>query len=206
MKFIKLWGVFLVLNGLWCSACFAAHWAGSWADIERHAASVTSIASDFIQEKHLPILVRPLVSKGAFYYQQPGSLRWEYQSPIKSILLMDKGEASRFLGSDDGYVEDAGQGMDAMQFVMPEITGWMSGRFNTNPLFDARLEPGDKIVLTPKSKSFARMIQKIVLILSARPGVIHAVVIYESEDAFTRIIFSNPSLNRRLPDGIFKGP
>ncbi len=206
MKFLKISLVFLISYNIFSASGFAANWASSWESIQSHGEAVTSIASDFVQEKHLPILIRPLVSKGAFYYQQPGFLRWEYKSPVKSILLMNQGDAKRFLGSDTGYVEDQGAGMDAMGFIMPEITSWMKGRFNDNPMFDAQLEPDDKIVLVPKEKSFAGLIHKIELILSKQPGVIQSVVIYESPDAFTRLVFVNPSLNRNIPDETFKRP
>ena len=56
-------------------------WAGSWDELKSAAGTVTSVRADFIQEKHLAILAKPLVSTGVFYYQAPRSLRWEYSRP-----------------------------------------------------------------------------------------------------------------------------
>ena len=54
-----------------------------------------SIQADFTQEKHLKILSQPIISTGTFTFQRPQSLRWEYISPIRSILLMHGGEVKK---------------------------------------------------------------------------------------------------------------
>ena len=62
-------------------------WADSFEGIQAAAGNVTSLQSRFVQEKHLPILTRPLVAKGNFVFQGPDSLRWEYETPVRSVLL-----------------------------------------------------------------------------------------------------------------------
>ena len=177
-------------------------WADSWDGIRNAAKSVDSISADFVQEKHLPILARPLISEGRLLYRRPDALRWEYTSPVKSVLLMHGGDARRFVQSDQGLVEDVSVRLQAMQFVMPEISGWLGGRFQDNPLFNASLDGINTIMLVPTDPGMARFIQRIELLMSDRPGVIEQVLIFESDDAFTRMVFShtqvNPSLNDRL--------
>jgi outer membrane lipoprotein-sorting protein len=48
------------------------------------------------------------------------------------------------------------------------------------------------------------MIQRIELILSDRPGIIAAVMIYEGEKSYTRFEFKNAVLNQPLQDSIFR--
>jgi hypothetical protein len=91
-----------------------------------------------------------------------------------------------------------------MQVVLQEITLWLRGRFNDNPNFNAVLEPGPKIVLTPKEKSFAAIIQRIELMLSNQPGIIETVRIYENDTSYTKFIFNNVSLNKPLKDSLFQ--
>ena len=179
-------------------------WAETWDGIRIAAEGVNAISADFVQEKHLPILAKPLVSTGRLYYRRPDALRWEYTSPLQSVLLMHNGETRRFVQSDQGLVEDAGVRMQAMQFVMPEISGWLEGRFEDNPLFDASLQKAGKIRLAPKDAGMARFIQRIELTLSDRPGAIDEVVIVEGENAFTRMIFSNTTINPVLADRLFQ--
>ena len=61
---------------LLASAFFSIGWGGSWEELKSAAGPIKSISAEFVQEKHLKILARPLVSSGVFYYQAPASLRW----------------------------------------------------------------------------------------------------------------------------------
>ncbi|MCB2145516.1 MAG: outer membrane lipoprotein carrier protein LolA [Deltaproteobacteria bacterium] len=186
------------------AAVLCLGWAETWEGIRAAAKGVDSISADFVQEKHLPILAAPLVSTGRLLYRRPDSLRWEYTSPVKNILLMHDGTARRFAQSDQGLVEDASVHMQAMQFVMPEISGWLGGRFEGNPLFDASLDGANKIQLVPKDAGMARFIQRIELLMSDRPGVIEEVVIFESDEAFTRMVFINTQVNPAIDDRLFQ--
>lgn len=179
-------------------------WADTLTGIQKKAGEIKSVTADFIQEKHLKILSRPLISKGIFYYQSPQSLRWEYISPFRSILLIHNGNINRYIKGNGGLVKDSGAEFLSMQIVLQEITLWLRGRFNDNPTFSAVLKQASKIVLTPKEKSFAAIIQRIELILSDQPGIIKTVRIYENANSYTDFIFSNVQLNKPLKDSLFQ--
>ena len=152
----------------------------------------------------MKVLVRPLISEGLLFYQTPDSLRWEYQRPIQSILIAHAGETKKFIRRDGKIIADAAANAPAMQFVIEEISRWLKGRFDENPVFTASLEPGRRIVLTPNYKGLANMIQRIELVLSGRPGIMESVMIYESENSYTRLIFTNVELNRPLDRRLFE--
>ena len=196
--------LFLIKALFLLTAFMCLGWADTWEGIKKTASTVTSVRAEFVQEKHMKILARPLVSKGIFYFQAPNSLRWEYRSPVQSILLMHDGRTKRYLKRNGAIIEDEGAHLQSMQVVLQDITQWLSGRFEENPAFSASLEPGRKIVLRPKEKSLATMIQRIELILSDRPGIIEAVMIYEGEKSYTRFEFKNTILNQPLQDSIFR--
>jgi len=195
--------------GFFCKAVFilaamaCLGWADSWQGLKDTAATVTAVQAAFVQEKHMQILARPLASKGVFLFKAPDSLRWEYLAPIKSVLVMHNGQIRRFVHKDGRLVEDASAGLQSMQVVIQQITQWLNGRFDENPAFSAALEPGPKIVMTPKDKALARLIRRIEIVLAEQPGVLESVTIFESEDSFTRLIFQNVSLNPRLGDTTF---
>ena len=179
-------------------------WGGDWDRIREKAVDIQTISARFIQEKHLEILIKPLVSKGAFHFRAPGSLRWEYTSPIQSILLMHDGKVRRFMGSESGFKEDAGPGLQGMEMVLKEITRWLKGEFSDNPDYHSSLEGDNKIVMVPKNKAFAKIIQKIEILLSDRPGVIETVTIYEGKSSFTKIRFRDVDINGELADTLFE--
>ena len=152
----------------------------------------------------MKILARPLVSSGVFYFQSPASLRWEYRAPVRNILLMHDNRTERYVETAGGLTRETGAGLQAMQIVLEQISQWLGGRFDENPMFTANLEPGPKIVLIPKEKSFSRMIHHIDLVLSERPGIIDSVVIYENEDSFTKLVFKNAVLNHPIDAALFR--
>ena len=179
-------------------------WADSWEELKSAAGTVTSVKAEFVQEKHMKILARPLVSEGILLFQGPDSLRWEYTQPIQSILLLHNGKTRRFVQKDGNLIEDASASLQSMQVVVQEITQWLNGRFDDNPAFAARLEPGRKIVMTPREESFARLIQRIEIILSDRPAVITSVMIFENADSYTKLNFKDVILNQKLDDRLFR--
>lgn len=179
-------------------------WSGDRDRLREKAVDIQTISARFIQEKHLEILIKPLVSKGRFYFRTPGSLRWEYISPIGSILLMHDGKVRRLVGTESGFKEDAGPGLQGMETVLKEIARWLKGEFSHNPDYDSSFDGDNKIVMVPKNKAFAKIIQKIEILLSDRPGVIDTVTIYEGKTSFTKIRFRDVDINGELADTLFE--
>ena len=162
-----------------------------------------SVQADFIQEKHLRILVRPIISAGTFVFQAPRSLRWEYRTPVPSLLLMHDGEVRKFAEQDGQLVEDKRVRLDAMQVVLAEISNWLDGRFTDNKMFAVTFPGHLTILLTPKDQGFAALISSIELKLADQKGLLDAVTIFESPGSFTRLTFSNRRLNQDLPAALF---
>jgi len=179
--------------------------ATSLADIQAAAGGIRSISADFIQEKHMKILVKPLVSKGIIRFQSPDALRFEYREPIKNILIMQGKIVSRYIHKDNTFVRDNAAAMGAMTVVMDEISQWLKGDFNTS-VFNATIEeapePG-RIILVPKDKAMTRFIQDIILVLSEQPGVFKEVIIRENQDSYTRLRFNKVQLNEDINPDVF---
>jgi len=115
----------------------------------------------------MKILTKPLISEGRFYYVAPDSLRWEYLKPLKSIVITHKNITKRYMASGGKMVEDRTGGTQAMKIVLDEVTNWMKGKFDQNPLFKTTFHEGTntRIILTPTEKRMADMIEKIEITL-----------------------------------------
>lgn len=196
---LPLLGLFLLLP------CIIA-WADSWEGLREASGRITSIEARFMQKKTLPMLARPFVSEGRFFYQAPGQLRWEYDRPVRSVLLMNGGAIKRYLREPAGWREETGASLTAMRVVMEEIANWQQGRFDANPHFQATLttDPETKVTLVPKEASWGKMIRRIELTLSReQAGVMKGVRIVEDERSFTDLSFSQVRINRPLPVSLF---
>ena len=186
---IWVWGIVLSLLSVpFCSA-------QTLEEMRSAAEKISSIKGDFIQEKQMPILARPLIARGYFAYQKPSSLRWEYQNPLQSVLLLHDGNVHRYLKSDDDWVEDKAANLKSMEFILQEISKWLNGRFEDNPMFNVSTETDNKVIMTPKDQSMDQFIRRIELVMADQPGVIKTVTIFESNDSFTRFTFIDPLVN-----------
>jgi outer membrane lipoprotein-sorting protein len=162
-----------------------------------------SIQADFIQEKHLKILVRPLVSTGTFTFQAPQSLRWEYRTPVPSILLMAGGKVKKFIERDGQLEEDKGMRLDSMQVMLSQISNWLDGRFSDNDMFSVSFLGERTVLLTPREQALAGLISKIELTLADRKGLLDGVTIFEGPDSYTTMTFKNAVLNEEIPVSVF---
>lgn len=195
------------LVGILFACAVMLGWSDNWEDIQRESANIKSVSAHFTQEKHMEILTKPLVSKGRFYFQAPDSVRWEYLAPVRSVLLMRRGNIKRYTLGSKGLVEDSGGSLPAMQIVLQEISRWSRGQFTENDHFSATLkrERGSLIILTPKEKGLSSMISRIVISLSPdRPGVIKSVRIVESERNYTLFTFNDVQVNRKISETLFR--
>ena len=195
------------LLGLLLLLPFLTAWADSWEGLREASRTITSVEARFIQKKTLPILAKPFVSGGRFSFQKPGSLRWEYDRPVRSVLLMHAGSVKRYFREGDVWREEGGAPLTAMQTVLGEILNWQQGRFDANPHFQASLEKGPetKVILVPKEPSWKKMIRQIELTLSReQAGAMKSVRVVEDERSFTVLEFDQVKLNRPLPAALFE--
>ena len=178
--------------------------AATLEQIQKEAAGIFSVRAEFTQEKHMKILAKPLVSTGVVLFKSPRSIRWEYYQPVRSILMMDDGQVKRFIEGDQGLVEDPGPARQVMQFVLQEVSYWLKGKFDNSSNFTARLSGDRTITLTPVEESFSRIIERIELKLSDRPGVMESVKIIENQDTYTEYTFQKTQVNIALDDALFR--
>ena len=165
-----------------------------------------SVRADFRQEKHLRILARPIISDGTFIFQAPGSLRWEYLSPVRSVLLMHEGRVKKFIEQGGRLQEDKTMGFDTMQVVLADIANWLDGRFADNDMFIVTFPDDRTVLLVPKDKGLAALISSIELNVAGQKGLLDAVTIFEGPQSSTRLIFSKRILNQEIPASLFIAP
>ncbi len=191
---------------LFCCLFCLAGVVSAWGAPSEQPVRLDSVQADFTQEKHLPILARPLISHGRFVFQAPGSLRWEYLDPVRSVLLMHKGAITKLVDRDGQLQRDHGTGIDAMRVILEEIGSWLDGRFTDNPLFKVTQVDAHTVQLTPREAGLRGIINHIELHLEQEVGMLKRVIIVEDVDSYTRLTFSNEILNASIPDQTFTIP
>ena len=170
------------------------------------AAELTAIDVAFTQEKFLPIIDKPLVSTGRFAFVAPRSVRWEYEAPVRLVILARGDTIERFTFRDGAFQRDEA-GLEALQIVIQNVNDWLRGDFATNPLFAMEAAPASReVILTPTDKAIGEFLTEIRLELSDTPGVIKSLTLRERGDIRTRLTFTDVKLNQPPPGERFTKP
>jgi outer membrane lipoprotein-sorting protein len=171
------------------------------------AGPIRSVQADFVQEKQLPILARPLRSRGILLFQAPDSLRWEYQSPVRSLLLLHRGRSRSFIDRDGVLVEQRNMAASGLNMILTELTGWLQGNFHDTATFQVhRDKSGGLIRLVPRKPGLRAILKEIDLEPGGRPGLLRSVRIVEDRDALTILSFSNVRINQPIAPQRFTQP
>lgn len=194
----------LIVTDLLSAAAGLSH---DWASLKEAFRNIRSVKAEFLQKRYLQILTEPLLSEGRFFFYASGSLRWEYLSPLRSVMLQ-KGDTIRPYHFSEGvWKPEMTQAVESRRMVLAEISQWFQGRFDESKAFTHLYSPGPpaRVILTPK-EGINRFIQRIEIVLSARPGVIDRVEIEEPGGSRISIEFRNVEINSSLPSEIFEKP
>ncbi len=189
----------------------AAPWYHDWDGIRTAAAGVRTIEAAFVQTRTLKILRKPLVSRGVMAYRRPNDLRWEYQSPLATLLLVRGGAVERLIRHGTEWVPDASARLEAMKIVIGEINLWLDGNFRASKTFRAELRAAGgsgaaQVNLVPVDKSLGKIISRIAIGLGERPGTVSAIDIFEEGEGVTHISFENARYGEAIPDARFEPP
>jgi outer membrane lipoprotein-sorting protein len=203
--------VLLWLTMVSSTPALAAPWHQDWEGIRKAAATVKTIETSFIQTKTLKILTKPLVSRGVMAYRRPNDLRWEYQSPLQTLLVVRRGNAQRLLKHGQEWVSDSSAKLEAMKIVLGEINLWLDGNFGASKTFKPELMPASStqpahVALIPIDPSLAKIISRIAIVFGERPGTVSAIDIYEGNEGLTHIAFENSRFDTDIPDSRFEVP
>ena len=186
-------------------------WYQDWNSIRRAAAGIKTIEASFVQTRTLKILSHPLVSRGIMAYRRPNELRWEYRSPLQTLLVVRAGNLRRLIKHGGVWVADASAKLEAMKIVLGEINLWLDGNFSSSRTFRPELRPAQpgqpaRVELHPVDPSLGKIISRIIITFAERPGTVNAIDIIEEGEGVTHITFEDAHYARAIPDEQFEPP
>ena len=189
----------------------APAWYQDWNSIRRAAAGIKTIEASFVQTRTLKILSHPLVSRGIMAYRRPNDLRWEYRSPLQTLLVVHAGNVRRLIQHGGAWVADSSANLEAMKIVLGEINLWLDGNFSSSRTFRPELRPAQpgqpaRVELYPVDPSLGKIISRITITFAQRPGTVNAIDIVEEGEGVTHITFEDAQYDRAIPDERFEPP
>ncbi len=177
-----------------------------FSSLERTAATVRTISSDFVQEKHLSMFKTVLTSRGRFYFSKPDLLRWEVTAPVASGFVL-KGEKGRRWHERTGRSENFQISQEpAMKLVSDQLFAWARADFQWLKK-EYRITVLDEspvsLRLEPRSAATAGFLHHLLITFSADGRYVRSVELHEKDGDFTRIKFVNAAVNKPLQADLF---
>jgi len=199
--------LFLSVLGTTAFLLAAAAPAQDWASLREASRNIRSVKADFLQKRFLQILTKPLLSEGKLFFYAPNSVRWEYLSPLRSVMLQKGSTIQVYNFSEGEWKPEITPAVEARRMVLSEISQWFQGRFDESKAFKHTYAPGPPARVTMVAgEGINRFIQRIEIVLSARPGVIDRVEIEEPGGSRTLIEFKNVEINFTFSSEVFEKP
>lgn len=171
--------------------------------VESHAAGVKGFSCDFRQERTLAIFAKPVVFSGKLYLSRPDRLRWEFTSPIASLLILD-GKTGRRCGAGSQPSEFNLERDPVMRLVAGQLRTWTGGNYrDLQGEFSLELKAGPALVLKPRQAGLASFLSRIEVVFDAGTLQPTRVEIHEEGGDRTVIAFKGYQLNPELPAELF---
>jgi outer membrane lipoprotein-sorting protein len=172
--------------------------------IESMSKTTTSIEADFIQEKNLSMLSEKITSKGHFVFKKENLLRWEYASPSKylivinkdKIIIKDEKKTTKYdMNSNKVFKE-----INDIMLSCVQGTIFKSNKFKTS-YFES--DKGYKLELIPQVKNMKETFKKINLYFDKTVTSVSKMEMVESNEDITSLDFTNKKLNGPIAETIF---
>lgn len=173
--------------------------------LAKASASMNTITSDFVQEKHLDYLSVVIESKGKFWFRKPGILRWEYTDPYKYIVVINEG---KIIISDQGKKNEFDVNSNkAFQELNNIIVSSVNGTLISSDRYSFEILESTAswlVRLFPKDPQMKKVMKSIELYFLKTDMSVNRIKMIESEQDFTVITLRNKKFNENIPASVFK--
>ena len=177
-----------------------------FSSLERTAAGVKTLSSDFVQEKHLSMFKTVMSSKGRFYFTKPDLLRWELTAPVASGFVL-KGDQGRRWHERTGRTESFQISQEPiMKLVSEQLFAWARADFpwlKKEYRITVLEESPVALRLEPRSAATAGFLHHLLITFSADGRYVRSVELHEKDGDFTRIRFVNTAVNKPIAADLF---
>lgn len=173
--------------------------------LKKEAASVSSIESDFTQEKYLDVFTEKVISKGRFYYKKENKIRMDYTSPLDYQIIIN---AQKLKIVSEGKTNIMNLGSNQM---MNEMKGMLAacmigdlGSMTAHYKLDYYETPSFYVVkICPVSKSVQAYINEIRISIDKKDMSVQTLRLSENAKDYTEYRFANKKYNTLTSDERF---
>jgi len=176
------------------------------AELEHSAAGIETLASDFVQEKHLEMFRETLVSRGRFYFARPDKLRWEMTEPVASGFLLNGDSGSRWHERAGAAVPFDIAREPGMQLIAQQLLAWarvdivwLVRQYRMTLVSEQPVT----LKLVPLQAGAEQFVEYLQIGFDAERRYVETVEVHEPGGDSTRISFAGTELNQPLDPALF---
>lgn len=204
----RIWLAFF-LCCVWLSPALASEASGINAALEtlkQETANIRTLRCAFTQSTDIPLFSEPIESRGRLLYAAPGSLVWEYTSPMQQGFVLDGDSGFRWEGYRSRRIAFSTAKDPIAGLIATQMLAWV--RFDRSwieanyAITVTRLSPV-ALTLTPKRTEVASVLSALHIAF-AEDGVAREIRLQEAAGGKTRIALHDIVLNGPLEDGEFR--
>ncbi len=173
-------------------------------EINKVAASIETIKSRFVQEKHLSFMTEPIVSEGLFRFKKENQLRWEYTKPFEylilfngdEIIIKDQNKTNRFDASSNAMFKQ----------INDLMLGAIKGDLGKNKDFVMNLKESSQhylLSLTPQNEELKKYISSVQIHFEKSDLAVSSIKMIESTGDYTNIMFKGREFNTSIDESTF---
>lgn len=163
-----------------------------------------TIKTDFVQYKHLDFLSDDVKTSGKMVFKAPNLVKWEYTNPYQYSVVFKQ---DQLLINDGGTKSKVDIGNSKLfkklnQLIVSSVKGNMFNDADFTVSF-YKATNYNKAVFVPRDKKIAGYIASFELLFNKADAQVFEVKMVEPSQDFTRIVFSNRTLNSTINDSVF---
>ena len=171
--------------------------------IKKSSSRVQALSCNFSQTRHLAIFTKPVLFSGILTLSKPDKLRWEVTEPIPSVILLNDTKGMRCSANTKPFSFDLASG-PKMRMIYKQFFQWLSGSYDSlHEFYDVKQISDYGIALKPLDENFSDIIKSIEIEFEPVSLQPLRVIIRESQDDYTDIVFSNYNLSPNLKESLF---
>jgi len=165
---------------------------------------ISSLQSDFVQEKNLSMLSEKIVSKGKFWFKKDNKVRMEYNQPFQYLMILNNNN----IYIKDGQKENkmSASSNKLFQQINRIVIDCVKGSAFSNTDFRINVFENKQtylIELSPVVKNLKDIFKTINVTVDKKDYSVLSIQMNEVSGDYTSINFINKQINASLPDALF---
>jgi len=176
--------------------------------IEEKMSSITTLSTQFIEEKNLSLFGQKLTIKGYLFLRNPSSFAWHISSPLRQRIILKDNVVMQW-DEDTNQIQKINLTSNpSFNIIANQMKRWVSGSYlSLIDEYDIEVIQSSpmKLKFIPFKNSMAfKMIKNIVILFQKNEKYIDTIDILETNGDSTKFHFLETLINIKLDPQVWK--